>query len=92
MTRARNKEPEMDAEEYREALKRLNLSQVSGGKLLGVDARSSRRYISGERAIPPIAARTLRYLIATKTPPGEYLRKAGIKNVELSPYNPTEDE
>jgi hypothetical protein len=50
----------------REAIEGLGLSQIAAARLLGVDARTSRRWASGERDIPPPVARFLRYLIATK--------------------------
>ena len=42
------------------------LSQLAAARLLGVDGRTSRRWISGERAVPEPAARFLQYLIATR--------------------------
>lgn len=56
----------MTAAEYADAIDRLGLSQTAAAKLLGVDARTSRRWISGERDVPEPAARFLRYLIATR--------------------------
>lgn len=64
----------MTADEYREAIEELGLSQVAAAKLLGVDDRTSRRWASGDREIPPPAARFLRYLIATDRT-GEYAMK-----------------
>jgi transcriptional regulator with XRE-family HTH domain len=55
----------MTADEYRTAIEALGLSQIEAARLLGVDARTSRRWASGEREAPP-AVRFLRYLIATK--------------------------
>lgn len=61
----------MTPDEYRETIEKLGLSQVAAARLLGVDDRTSRRWASGERDVPPPAQRFLRYLIATgKT--GEY--------------------
>ena len=54
----------MTPDEYRQAIDRLGL--IAAARLLGVDARTSRRWASGERDIPPPAVRFLRYLIATK--------------------------
>ena len=56
----------MTSDEYRETIEKLGLSQIAAARLLGVDARTSRRWASGERDIPPPAVRFLRYLIATK--------------------------
>ncbi len=56
----------MTADEYRTAIEALGLSQIAAARLLGVDARTSRRWVRGERDIPEPAARFLRYLIATR--------------------------
>lgn len=56
----------MTADEYRASIETLGLSQVAAAKLLGVDDRTSRRWATGERDVPPPAARFLRYLIATR--------------------------
>lgn len=42
----------MTADEYRLTLKSLGLSQVAAARLLGVDARTSRRWALGEVSIP----------------------------------------
>lgn len=55
----------MTPDEYRTALEALGLTQTGGARLLGVDARTSRRWACGERDVPPPAQRFLRYLIAT---------------------------
>lgn len=54
----------MTPEQYRGALQALKLTQGGGAKLLGVDARTSRKWATGEREVPPTAARFLRFLIA----------------------------
>lgn len=64
----------MTADEYREALESLGLTQVAAAKLLGVDDRTSRRWAAGDREIPPPAQRFLRYLVATGKS-GEYAMK-----------------
>ena len=56
----------MTADEYRDAIAQLALTQVAAARLLGVDERTSRRWATGERDVPPPAVRFLRYLIATK--------------------------
>lgn len=83
-----SKEKPMTAAEYREALRKLDLSQVSGATVLGITPRSSRRYAS-DRRVPTNIARTLRYLLKTKTAPADYLATLGIK-AELTPYHETE--
>ena len=55
----------MTPDQYREALRRLSLTQGKAAALLGVDARTSRKWANGEREVPPTANRFLRYLIAT---------------------------
>jgi DNA-binding transcriptional regulator YiaG len=64
----------MTPDEYRAAIEALGLSQVAAARLLGVDDRTSRRWASGERDVPPPAQRFLRYLIATGRS-GEYAMK-----------------
>lgn len=64
----------MTADEYRETLEALGLTQGGGARLLGVDDRTSRRWACGEREIPPPAERFLRYLMATGRS-GEYAMK-----------------
>lgn len=67
----------MTPDEYRQAIERLGLSQIAAARLLGVDARTSRRWASGERDIPPPAVRFLRYLIATKKTGEQAMRMLG---------------
>jgi DNA-binding transcriptional regulator YiaG len=67
----------MSPDEYRAAIERLGLSQVAAARLLGVDARTSRRWASGERDIPPPAARFLRYLIAARKTGAQAMRALG---------------
>ena len=64
--RSLTRSAKMTPVEYREVIEGLGLSQIAASRLLGVDARTSRRWASGERDIPPPAVRFLRYLIATK--------------------------
>ena len=56
----------MTADEYSDAIAQLGLSQNGAARLLGVDERTSRRWVSGERDVPEPAARFLQYLIATR--------------------------
>jgi DNA-binding transcriptional regulator YiaG len=67
----------MTPDEYRRAIERLGLSQIAAARLLGVDARTSRRWASGERDIPPPAVRFLRYLIAKKKTGEQAMRMLG---------------
>jgi DNA-binding transcriptional regulator YiaG len=65
-------------DEYSEAIETLGLSQLAAAKLLGVDGRTSRRWISGERDVPEPAARFLRYLIATRKTGEQAMRVLGV--------------
>ena len=68
----------MTPDEYRAAIEQLGLSQIAAAKLLGVDARTSRRWASGERDVPAPAARFLSYLIATKKTGAAAMRVLGL--------------
>lgn len=61
----------MTAKQYSDAIERLGLTQVGAARFLGVDERTSRRWIAGERPIPEPVAKFLRYLIAAKVAPDE---------------------
>jgi len=67
----------MTPDEFREIIRKLGLSQIAAARLLGVNARTSRRWASGERDIPPPAVRFLRYLIATKKTGEQAMRVLG---------------
>lgn len=46
----------MNSKQYRDALDKLGMSQVAAGRLLGVGARTSRRWALDEARIPdPVA-------------------------------------
>jgi DNA-binding transcriptional regulator YiaG len=60
--------------DYRNAIEKLGLSQVAAAKLLGVDARTSRRWAIGERDVPAPAARFLQYLIVTRKSGDQVMR------------------
>jgi DNA-binding transcriptional regulator YiaG len=67
----------MTTDDYRAAIEALGLSQVAASKLLGVDERTSRRWATGERDVPPPAARFLQYLIATRKTGEQAMRVLG---------------
>ena len=67
----------MTPDEYRTALERLGLTQTAAAQLLGVDARTSRRWACGERDIPPPAVRFLRYLMLSKKTGAHAMRLLG---------------
>lgn len=69
---ARSDADAMSSAEYRVCLARMEMTQGAAGKLLGVDARTSRKWANGEREVPPTAARLLRYLIAAGVTPEEF--------------------
>jgi DNA-binding transcriptional regulator YiaG len=54
----------MDAAEYVEILKALNLSQAAAGRYLGCSSRTASRYYHGETTIPPAEVLLLRVLVA----------------------------
>lgn len=67
----------MTKDEYRAALEALGLTQAGGARLLGVDARTSRKWATGERELPPTAARFLRFLMAAQIKPEAVLQALG---------------
>lgn len=57
----------MSPTQFRAALDSLDLSQVGAARLFGyADGRAIRRYISGERGIPPPVAILLRLMLTDK--------------------------
>lgn len=50
----------MEADELREALRRLDLTQQEAADLLGVSLRSVQGWATGERSVPEPAARLVR--------------------------------
>lgn len=62
-------ESNMTPKQYIEAIDKLGLSQRSAGKFLGVDERTSRRWVAGESAIPESVAKLLRLMIRLKVKP-----------------------
>jgi DNA-binding transcriptional regulator YiaG len=61
----------MTPKQYAEAIERLGLSQRGAGKFLGVDERTSRKWIAGDARIPEAAAKLLRLMIRLKLKPEE---------------------
>jgi DNA-binding transcriptional regulator YiaG len=61
----------MTPKQYAEAIDRLGLSQRSAGKFLGVDERTSRKWIAGDARIPESVALLLRLMIKLKLSPDE---------------------
>lgn len=61
----------MTPKQYAEAIDRLGLSQRAAGKFLGVDERTSRKWIAGGARIPESVALLLRLMIRLKLSPDE---------------------
>lgn len=59
----------MTPKQYQAAIDRLGLSQLGAARLFGADGRTSRRWASGERAVPETIAILLRLLLAGKIIP-----------------------
>ncbi len=59
----------MTPDEYREILKRLDLTQVGAATFLGVNGVTSRRWATGKAEIPQSAAMLLRLMVAMKLTP-----------------------
>ena len=59
----------MTPRQYIDAIDRLGLSQRAAGAFLGVDERTSRRWVSGDSAIPESVAKLLRLMIRLKLKP-----------------------
>ena len=61
----------MTPKQYAEAIERLGLSQRGAGKFLGVDERTSRKWIAGDARIPESAAKLLRLMLRLKLKPDD---------------------
>lgn len=59
----------MTPNQYRDAIKRLGLSQRGAGAFLGVDERTSRRWAIGEASIPESVGKLLRLMVRLKLTP-----------------------
>lgn len=57
--------------QYRQAIKRLGLSQRAAGAFFGVDERQSRRWVAGDSAIPESVAKLLRLMIKHEISPDD---------------------
>jgi len=56
----------MNAKQYRQMLKDLDLSHIGAARLLTIEPRSSRRYADGAREVPGTVAILLRLMLAGK--------------------------
>jgi DNA-binding transcriptional regulator YiaG len=57
--------------QYADAIERLGLSQRGAGKFLGVDERTSRKWIAGDARIPTSAAKLLRLMVNLNLKPDD---------------------
>jgi hypothetical protein len=60
---------QMTPKQYASAIHALGLSQRAAGAFLGVDERTSRRWVLGESAIPESVSKLLRLMIRLKLKP-----------------------
>jgi DNA-binding transcriptional regulator YiaG len=61
----------MTPAQYAFAISRLGLSQRAAGKFLGVDERTSRKWIAGHSRIPEAVGKLLRLMVRLKLQPQE---------------------
>ena len=61
----------MTPKQYAAAIERLGLSQRGAGKFLGIDERTSRKWIAGHARIPVAVGKLLRLMIRLKIDPKE---------------------
>jgi DNA-binding transcriptional regulator YiaG len=61
----------MTTNQYAEAIERLGLSQRGAGRFLGVDERTSRKWIAGDARIPNSVAKLLRLMIERELTPDD---------------------
>lgn len=60
---AREREYDYAETEYERAIKRLGWSQVGAARTLGIDPRTSRRYVGRDLALPDALQRLLRVAV-----------------------------
>ena len=58
----------MTAGQLKKALAKANLSQRGAAKLLEINERTMRRYISGEQPVPRVVEYALYWIASTATP------------------------
>jgi len=61
----------MTPTQFARAIEQLGLSQRKAGRFLGVDERTSRKWIAGESRIPHSVALLLRLMIARRIRPDD---------------------
>jgi DNA-binding transcriptional regulator YiaG len=78
----------MTADQFSKIIESLDLTQIETAALLGVDDRTIRRWVGGERDVPGPVVRFLNYLLAT----GKVGKYAIKKLDELEKKNPPRKE
>lgn len=61
-----NGERGVTANQYRSAIEKVDLSQRSAARFLGIDERTSRRWAAGEAPIPEAVGKLLRLMVKLK--------------------------
>jgi hypothetical protein len=56
----------MTSNQFRSAIRRLDLSQVGAARLFRADPRTARRWALGERSIPPAVEILIKLMLAGK--------------------------
>lgn len=56
----------MTANQFRTAIRRLDLSQVGVARLVGADPRTARHWAAGDRSVPKCVSILLRLLLVGK--------------------------
>jgi DNA-binding transcriptional regulator YiaG len=64
----------MTPQQFIDAIAELGLTQTAAARLLGVDARTARRWVAGDRDVPAPAVRFLRFLIAARIPAARVMK------------------
>lgn len=67
----------MSPDELVHALHALKLSQEGAARLIGHTGRGMRRWIAGDRSIPPTVAILIRLLVSGKITPDDVREAAG---------------
>ena len=61
----------MTPKQYAAAIEKLGLSQRGAGKFLGVDERTSRKWVAGDARIPQAVGMLLRLMVKLKLNPSD---------------------
>jgi hypothetical protein len=61
----------MTAQEYKDALEALKLTQLDAGELFNIGPRTSRRWALGEARIPASVAMILRLMLRKRVSPSD---------------------